>query len=79
MYVTDLNNYYLNGLLHKILKEEKYIFLLGDCNISDDDDDDDDDDHKMHLALFPARTIVRDPHHLESLTHCEQDLNLCRT
>ena len=31
------------------------------------------------LASFPAGTIVRDPHHLESPTHCEQDLNLRRT
>ena len=31
------------------------------------------------LALFPAGTIVRDPHHLESPTRCKQDLNLCRT
>ena len=28
------------------------------------------------LALFPAGTIVRDPHHLESPTRREQDLNL---
>ena len=31
------------------------------------------------LALFPTGTIVRDPHHRESLTCCVQDLNLCRT
>ena len=28
------------------------------------------------LALFPAGTIVRDPHHLESPTRRDQDLNL---
>ena len=33
---------------------------------------------ERHLAIFPAATIVRDPHHRESLTHCEQDLNLRR-
>ena len=31
------------------------------------------------LALFPAGAIVRDPHHCESLTRREQDLNLRRT
>ena len=31
------------------------------------------------LALFPAGTIVRDPHHRESPTRREQDLNLRRT
>ena len=31
------------------------------------------------LALFPAGTIVRDPHHCESLTHRKQSLNLHRT
>ena len=31
---------------------------------------------ERHLALFPARIIIRDPHHLESLTRHEQDLNL---
>ena len=34
---------------------------------------------ERRLALFPAGTTVRDPHHGESLTHHEQDLNLCRT
>ena len=34
---------------------------------------------KGRLALFPAGTIVRDPHHRESLTRCEQGLNLRRT
>ena len=28
------------------------------------------------LALFRAETIVRDPHHRESLTRRKQDLNL---
>ena len=34
--------------------------------------------NERHLALFPARTIVRDPHHRKSPTGCK-DLNLCRT
>ena len=53
--------------------------------------DDDDDNDKLifdfvvwltderRIALFPKRTIVRDPHHRESLTRREQDLNLRRT
>ena len=31
------------------------------------------------LALIPAGTIVRDPHHREFPTNREQDLNLRRT
>ena len=58
---------------------------------TNDDDDDDDDDELflwhgwptkglyMCLALFPAGTIVRDPHHRKSLTCHKHDLNLCRT
>ena len=34
---------------------------------------------ESRLALFPAGTIVRDPHHRESLTRREQGLNLHRT
>ena len=34
---------------------------------------------ERRLVLFPAATIVRDPHHCESPTCLEQDLNLCRT
>ena len=34
---------------------------------------------KRHLSLFPAGTIVRDPHHRESPTRHEQDMNLHRT
>ena len=34
---------------------------------------------KRRLALIPAGTIVRDPRHRESLTRCEQGLNLCGT
>ena len=34
---------------------------------------------EMPLALFPAGTIVRDPHHRESPTRREQGLNLLRT
>ena len=30
-------------------------------------------------ALFPAGTLVRDPHHRESPTRREQDLNLRKT
>ena len=53
--------------------------------------DDDDDDKwgwivsvvwltdERRLALFPAKTFVRDPHHRESPTCREQDLNLRRT
>ena len=33
-------------------------------------------DRRRCLALFQAGTIVRDPHHHESPTHHEQDLNL---
>ena len=56
-------------------------------NIDDDDDDDDDDDELVFvvwltdegcLVLFPVGTIVRDPYHFESLTHCKQNLNLRR-
>ena len=36
-------------------------------------------DRRKALALFPVRTIVRDPHHRESPTRHGQDLNLCRT
>ena len=34
---------------------------------------------ERRLALFPAGTIVRDPHHHGSPTRCEQGLNLHRT
>ena len=34
---------------------------------------------QRRLALLPAGTIVRDPHHRVSSTHREQDLNLQRT
>ena len=34
-------------------------------------------DHRRHLALFPARTIVKEPHHQKSPTRHEQGLNLC--
>ena len=37
------------------------------------------DDRRKTLALFAVGTIVRDPHHRESLTRHEQDLNLRRT
>ena len=34
---------------------------------------------ERRLALFPAGTIIRDPHHRESPTRREQSLNLRRT
>ena len=34
---------------------------------------------ERRLALFSARTTVRDPHHRESPTRCEQDLSMRRT
>ena len=34
---------------------------------------------ERRLSLFPAGTIVRDPHYLKSPTRREQDLNLRRT
>ena len=34
---------------------------------------------ERHLALFPAGTIVRDPHFRESPTRREEDFNLHRT
>ena len=37
------------------------------------------DDELFLLALFPATTIVRDPHHRESPTRRKSNLNLCRT
>ena len=33
---------------------------------------------ERRLALFLSRTITRDPRHRESLTRCEEDLNLPR-
>ena len=57
-----------------------------DSTFDDDDDDDDDDDElflqfgkKKRFTLFPARAIVRDPHHRKLPTSHEQDLNLRRT
>ena len=32
--------------------------------------------NERRLTLFPAGTIVRDPHHRQPLTRREQDLNL---
>ena len=34
---------------------------------------------ERHLTLFPARTIVKDPHRCVFPTRREQDLNLRRT
>ena len=54
--------------------------------VADDDDEDNDDEFfvvslidEMRLALFPAKTIVRDPHHCKFRTRHEQDLNVCST
>ena len=35
--------------------------------------------NERYLALFPVKTIIRDPHHRESLTCREHSLNMCRT
>ena len=37
------------------------------------------DRRKAYIALFPAKTIVRDPHQRDSPTPRVQDLNLRRT
>ena len=61
------------------------LIILWVPSIDDDDDDDDDELFLLWLtdvrclALFPVRTIVRDPHHLESPTCYKQDLNLSRS
>ena len=34
---------------------------------------------ERRLGLFLAGTILRDPHHRESLTHQEYDMNVRRT
>ena len=55
--------------------------------MNDDDDVENDEElfllawltDERRLALFPAGTIVRHPHHRESPTRREQDLNLRRT
>ena len=77
----------LEMMLQKIYKLlhffNRYVFQ----NYDDDDDDDDDDDNcsvvwftdERRVALFPAGIIVRDPHHCESPTRREQDMNLCTT
>ena len=64
----------------KLLQRVSYIKILQDLS-----NDDDDELFLWYgwptkgLALFPARTIARDPHHHESPTRREQDLNLRRT
>ena len=52
-----------------------FFHSLGRTPVLRDNDDDDDDDElffwltaEKHLALFPAETIFRDPHHRESPT-----------
>ena len=46
-----------------------------------DDDDDDDDDEERRVALFPAVTVLRDPHHRQicdtSRAGFEPMQNLC--
>ena len=47
-----------------------------------DDDHDYDDYEELFCVMVDRRkafSLVRDLHHRESLTHCEQDLNLRRT
>ena len=69
------------------IKNPILSFLIWNFAIESNDDDDGDDDElfvvwltgERLLALFPPGTIVRDPHHRESLTRREQDLNLRRT
>ena len=68
-----------------------WLFLYSikgrDLVFGDDGDDDDDDDEffcsmvnrRKALALFPAETIVRDPHHGESPARNDQVLNMRRT
>ena len=69
-----------------------WLFLYSikgrDLVFGDDGDDDDDDDdeflcsmvnRRKVLALFPAETIVRDPHHGESPARNDQVLNMRRT
>ena len=59
--------------------------VFGDDGDDDDDDDDDDEffcsmvNRRKALALFPAKTIVRDPHHGESPARNDQVLNMRRT
>ena len=77
--------------LHLSLKYFDCNFYLFEVELEHDDDDDDDDDDdwlivfmawltdERLLALFPAGTIVSNPHHCESPTRREQDLSLCRT
>ena len=54
-----------------------FFYQFSDFHVLDDDDDDDDDEFDDD-ALFPAATIVRDPHHRESLARLEQGLSLRR-
>ena len=68
-----------------------WLFLYSikgrDLVFGDDGDDDDDDDEffcsmvnrRKALALFPAETIVRDPHHGESPARNDQVLKMRRT
>ena len=69
-----------------------WLFLYSikgrDLVFGDDGDDDDDDDDEFFcsmvnrrkaLALFPAETIVRDPHHGESPARNDQVLKMRRT
>ena len=68
-------------------QHEQTILLTDNQKMVADDDDEDNDDEffvvslidEMRLALFPAKTIVRDPHHCKFRTRHEQDLNVCST
>ena len=92
---SQVSYFYSAALPQKIeeIQERALKLLYSDSHssynsllLNDDDDDDDVDDcfcvwltDKRRLGLFPAGTIDRDPHHRESLTRREQDLNLRRT
>ena len=56
----------------KINDDKSYMMMMMNCFLEWLSDEN-------RLALFPAGTIVRDLHHHESPTYCEQGLNLHRT
>ena len=53
---------------------------MSNCDDDDDDDGDNEDDDELFLWYgWPTKgTIARDSHHRESLTLCEQGLNLLK-
>ena len=67
--------------------EQPILFTDNQEMLATGDDDNKGDDElfavwltdKRHLALFPARTIVRYPHRPKSGRHCKQDFNMWRT